>query len=119
MSLFNKIFKGVVGHYSYDESYLTRLLEEEKKEQRLKKLIDISDKLIEENPNFVDEVKKSETGCWMDQMFGTHECGICDFIDDCPIKLEADWNNYLSTLTAEQREVLLQANPLLGTEGAK
>ncbi|NTW48857.1 MAG: hypothetical protein HGB19_03830 [Chlorobiales bacterium] len=100
MSLIRRIFKGVVGHYSYENSYLTQLIEEEKKHQYLKELIEISDRIIEKNPNFIDEVKKSETGCWMDQLYGTHKCPICDFIDDCPIKLESDWQDFLKEQAA-------------------
>jgi hypothetical protein len=103
MSLFSKIFKGFKGHYAYDENYLTQLIEEEKKHHYMKNLIEISDKIIEENPNFVDEVQKSETGCWMEQVYGARECKICDFIDDCPVKLETDFQNYLNTLSDEER----------------
>ncbi|MCS6988429.1 MAG: hypothetical protein NZM06_02820 [Chloroherpetonaceae bacterium] len=103
MSLLKRIFKGFKGHYSYDENYLTQLIEEEKKHGYMKSLIEISDKIIEENPNFINEVKKSETGCWMDQVYGTHYCAICDFVDDCPIKLEADFQAYLQTLSEEER----------------
>jgi hypothetical protein len=106
-----RLFNGIVGHYSYDESYLTKLIEDEKKEQNMKTLIEISDKLIEQNPNYIDEVKKSETGCWMDQMYGTHKCTICDFVDDCPTKLEYDWQAYLAELTPEQRIALEAAMP--------
>jgi hypothetical protein len=108
MSLFKNIFKGIVGHYSYDDNYLTKLLEDEKKEQHLRQLVEISDKIMDENPNFVDEVKKSETGCWMDQVYGTHVCKICDFLDDCPIHLEEEWQSYLGTLSPEERERMTQ-----------
>ncbi|NTV45586.1 MAG: hypothetical protein HGB11_03480 [Chlorobiales bacterium] len=94
------MFKGVVGHYSYENSYLTQLIEEEKKHQHLKELMEISDRIIQENPNFIDEVKKSETGCWMDQLYGTRKCPICDFVDDCPIKLENDWQEFLKEKAA-------------------
>jgi hypothetical protein len=95
MSLFRKLFKGVVGHYSYDESYLTKLIEEERKHRYLKELTEISERILAENPNFIDEVPKSETGCWMEQLYSKSHCQICDFIDDCPIKLEEDWKAFL------------------------
>lgn len=95
MSLIRRLFKGVIGHYSYEPGYWAKVIEEEKKHQYLKELIEISDRIIEENPNFVDEVKKSETGCWMEQLYGTQKCPICDFVDDCPIKLERDWREFL------------------------
>jgi hypothetical protein len=107
MSLLKRIFKGFKGHYAYDENYLTQLIEEEKKHGYMKNLIEISDKIIEENPNFIDEVKKSETGCWMEQVYGTRYCNICDFVDDCPIKLEADFQAYLQTLSEEARTEVL------------
>lgn len=107
MSLLKKIFKGFKGHYAYDENYLTQLIEEEKKHGYMKSLIEISDKIIEENPNFIDEVKKSENGCWMEQVYGTHHCAICDFIDDCPTKLEEDFQAYLQTLSEEERANVL------------
>ncbi len=107
MSLLKKIFKSFKGHYAYDENYLTKLIEEEKKYGYMKNLIEVSDKIIEENPNFVDEVKKSDNGCWMDQMYGTHHCNICDFIDDCPTKLEEDFQAYLQTLSEDERASVL------------
>ncbi len=107
MSLLKKIFKGFKGHYAYDENYLTQLIEEEKKHGYMKNLIEVSDKIIEENPNFIDEVKKSEDGCWMEQVYGTHHCAICDFIDECPTKLEEDFQAYLQTLSEEERANVL------------
>lgn len=95
MSLFRKLFKGIVGHYSYDQSYLTHLIEEERKHRYLQELTEISEKILAENPNFIDEVPKSTNGCWMEQLYGKSHCQICDFIDDCPIKLEEDWRAFL------------------------
>lgn len=107
MSLLKKIFQGIKEHYAYEDNYLTKLIEEEKKHGYMKHLIEVSDKIIEENPHFIDEVKKSETGCWMDQVYGTHYCAICDFVDDCPIKLEEDFQAYLQTLSEEERAEVL------------
>lgn len=107
MSLLKRIFKSFKGHYAYEENYLTQLIEEEKKHGYMKNLVEISDKIIEENPNFINEVKKSETGCWMEQVYSKRYCAICDFIDDCPIKLEEDFQAYLQTLSEEERAATL------------
>lgn len=100
MSLIRRLFKGVIGHYSYEPDYWPRVIEEEKKHHYLKELIEISDRIIEENPNHVDEVKKSETGCWMEQLYTIRKCQVCDFVDDCPIKLENDWQDFLKEQAA-------------------
>gem|GEM_PF-1509242 len=95
MSLIQKLFKGKIGHYSYDKEYLERTMEEERKHRYLKELYEISEKILAENPNYIDEVPKSKNGCWMEQMYGKCHCQICDFVDDCPIKLEEDWKAFL------------------------
>ncbi len=107
MSLLKKIFTSLKERYTYEANYLAQLIEEEKKHGYMKSLIEISDKIIEENPDFIDEVQKSETGCWMDQVYGTHYCAICDFVDDCPTKLEEDFQAYLQTLPEASRAEVL------------
>lgn len=100
MSLIRRFFKGAVGHYTYEPDYLSQVIEDEKKNHHLKELMEISERIIRENPNFIDEVKKSENGCWMEQLYGTQKCKICDFVDDCPIKLESDWREFLKEQAA-------------------
>lgn len=94
MQLWERVFNGIRKYYSYTESGMAKVIEEEHKHKYMNNLIDISDQIIAANPNFIDEVKKSETGCWMDQVYGTHTCAICDFIDDCPIKLQEDFEAF-------------------------
>ncbi len=107
MSFLKQAFTLLTRRYVEEERIMSAMIENEKKHGYLRDLIETGDRIIEENPNFVDEVQKSETGCWMDQMYGKHHCAICDFIDDCPIKLEADWQEYLAQQTPEHRAALI------------
>ncbi|ACF13952.1 hypothetical protein Ctha_1493 [Chloroherpeton thalassium ATCC 35110] len=95
MSFLRRLFKGKIGHYWYERDYLARMIEEEKKHQYLKEIIEEGERRMAENPNFIDEVEKSESGCWMEQVYGKQQCKICDFVDDCPIKLQMDWYEFL------------------------
>jgi len=95
MSFFKRLFKGKIGHYWYDKDYLTHMIEEEKKHHYLKEIIEEGERRMAENPNYIDEVEKSESGCWMEQVYGKQQCQICDFVDDCPIKLQMDWYAFL------------------------
>jgi len=106
MSLLRELIQGILKRYSEEHNEMVKIIEEEKKHGYLKDLIEIGDRLIEENPNYVDEVRKSETGCWMEQMYNRRYCRICDFVDDCPIHLEEEWQAFLAQQSPEKRAEL-------------
>lgn len=111
MSLWKKIYNGVRKYYSYEDSYITQLIEEERKHKYLNDLMDVSDKIIAENPNFIEEVRKSENGCWMEQVYMIRQCPICDFNEDCPIKLDEDFETW-------KKEQLLLSQPIIASQPA-
>jgi hypothetical protein len=88
MNIYKRIYAWVKDYYAYDKSYITQMIAEEEKTHAMSELIDRSDRIIARNPNFIDQVKKSDTGCWMEQVYGTHKCNICDFTEDCPAKIK-------------------------------
>ena len=51
-------------------------VENEKKRRDILELMAISEKIVKENPNHVNEVTKSANGCWMDQMYGMQSAKI-------------------------------------------
>ena len=69
-------------------------IESQKKREDILYLMELSTQKMMENPNHVNEVKKSENGCWMDQMYGMQRCDICDLDQNCPGKLEKLWQDY-------------------------
>ncbi len=106
MSILRNLIQNILNRYSEEHNEMIKMIEEEKQHGYLKDLIETGDRLIEENPNYVDEVKKSETGCWMEQMYQRRYCRICDFVDDCPIHLEEQWQIFLAQQTPERRAEL-------------
>jgi spore germination protein YaaH len=107
MSLFQKAFDLLTYRYVEADKEYVKMTEAAQKNGYLRDLVETGDRLIAENPNVVDDVKKSENGCWMDQMYGKHHCEICDFIDECPTKLEYDWQAYLEQQPPETRAALV------------
>ncbi|MFN3392997.1 MAG: hypothetical protein ACK41G_05610 [Candidatus Thermochlorobacter sp.] len=106
MSILRDLIRSILNRYSEEHNEMIKMIEEEKQHGYLKDLIETGDRLIEENPNYVDEVQKSETGCWMEQMYQRRYCRICDFTDDCPIHLEEQWQAFLAQQTPERRAEL-------------
>jgi len=72
-------------------------IEDEGRRKGVKKLMELSEKIMRENPNHVNEVSKSDSGCWMEQMYGMQRCDFCDLAADCPIREESEWQEYLKT----------------------
>jgi len=70
-------------------------VEDEARRKGVRELMDLSEKIMRENPNHVNEVKKSSSGCWMEQMYGMQRCDFCDLSSDCPIREESEWQAYL------------------------
>ncbi|NTW82064.1 MAG: hypothetical protein HGB36_01670 [Chlorobiaceae bacterium] len=70
-------------------------VEDEQRRKGVLELMEISEKIMRENPNHVNEVKKSSSGCWMEQMYGMTRCDFCDLSVDCPIREELLWQEYL------------------------
>lgn len=66
-----------------------------KKRKDILELMEIGIRKNMENPNYVNEVKKSANGCWMDQMYGLQRCDICDLTDNCPQREENEWQAWL------------------------
>ena len=71
-------------------------VEDEKRRKGVLELMEISSKLMKANPNHVNEVAKSTTGCWMEQIYGIQRCDFCDLAADCPILEEQEWQEYLT-----------------------
>ncbi len=80
-------------------------MEDPKKREDILYLMELSTKKMMENPNYVNEVKKSSNGCWMDQMYGLQRCDICDLDDNCPGKLEKLWQEY-----CEANNIIIEKN---------
>ncbi len=70
-------------------------VEDEQRRRDILELMDISARIVKENPNYVNEVKKSTNGCWMEQMYGMQRCDFCDLSADCPVREENEWQDYL------------------------
>ena len=71
-------------------------VEDEKRWKGVLELMEISSKLMKANPNHVNEVSKSTSGCWMEQIYGMQRCDFCDLSPDCPIREEQEWQDYLT-----------------------
>ena len=71
-------------------------VENQKRREGVMELMEISSRIMKKNPNHVNEVQKSTTGCWMEQMYGMQRCGFCDLSLDCPIREEQEWQEYLT-----------------------
>ena len=71
-------------------------VENQQRRKDILELMDISARIMQENPNHVNEVHKSNTGCWMEQMYGMLRCDFCDLSPDCPIREEQEWQEYLT-----------------------
>ncbi len=80
-------------------------MEDPKKREDILYLMELSTKKMMENPNYVNEVKKSSNGCWMDQMYGIQRCDICDLDNNCPGKLEKLWQEY-----CEANNIIIEKN---------
>ncbi|MGB0130477.1 hypothetical protein [Chlorobium sp.] len=72
-------------------------VEDEQRRRDILELMDISARIVKENPNYVNEVKKSTNGCWMEQMYAMMRCDFCDLSPDCPVREENEWQEYLRT----------------------
>ncbi|HWQ26816.1 MAG TPA: hypothetical protein VN367_08555 [Chlorobaculum sp.] len=70
-------------------------IENEKKRKDILDLMDIGVRKTMANPNYVNEVAKSTNGCWMDQIYGLMRCDICDLNNQCPVREEKEWQEYL------------------------
>ncbi len=70
-------------------------VEHQGRREGIKELMAISEKIMRANPNHVNEVPKSTSGCWMEQMYGMVRCDFCDLAVDCPIMEEQAWQEYL------------------------
>ncbi|MBM3422374.1 MAG: hypothetical protein FJY09_03865 [Chlorobi bacterium] len=70
-------------------------VEDEKRRKDILELMKISEKIVRENPNHVNEVSRSANGCWMEQMYGMMRCDFCDLSPDCPVREEYEWQEYL------------------------
>jgi hypothetical protein len=71
-------------------------VEHEQRRKDILELMDISARIMKANPNHVNEVAKSTTGCWMEQVYGIQRCDFCDLSPDCPILEEQEWQEYLT-----------------------
>ena len=67
----------------------------EQKRKDIKELMDIASRIMQENPNQVNEVTKSNNDCWMEQMYLMQRCDFCDLSPDCPTREEQEWQDYL------------------------
>jgi hypothetical protein len=67
----------------------------EQKRKDIRELMDIASKIIQENPNHVNEVAKSKNDCWMEQVYLIQRCDFCDLSPDCPTREELEWQDYL------------------------
>ncbi|NTV82403.1 hypothetical protein FGF66_11870 [Chlorobaculum thiosulfatiphilum] len=70
-------------------------IEHSKKRKDILDLMDIGVRKTMANPNYVNEVKKSTNGCWMDQIYGLMRCDICDLSNQCPVREEEEWQAWL------------------------
>ncbi|NTV93736.1 MAG: hypothetical protein HGA72_10915, partial [Chlorobiaceae bacterium] len=70
-------------------------VEDEKRRKGVLELMELSSRIVKENPNHVNEVAKSTSGCWMEQMYGMQRCDFCDLSPDCPVREESEWQEYL------------------------
>jgi len=70
-------------------------VEDDKRRRDILELMEISARIVRENPNYVNEVQKSTNGCWMEQMYGMQRCDFCDLASDCPVREENEWQEYL------------------------
>ncbi|NTV03138.1 MAG: hypothetical protein HGB04_10245 [Chlorobiaceae bacterium] len=70
-------------------------IEDEQRRKDVLALMELGVKLNMANPNHINEVKKSNNGCWMDQIYGMMRCDICDLNDQCPVREEQEWQEYL------------------------
>ena len=49
-------------------------VENQRRREGVMELMEISARIMKNNPNHVNEVHKSTTGCWMEQMYGMLRC---------------------------------------------
>ena len=70
-------------------------VEHQQKRKDILELMDISARIMKANPNHVNEVPKSTSGCWMEQIYGIQRHDFCDLSADCPIREEQEWQAYL------------------------
>jgi len=71
-------------------------VESQQRRKDILELMQISEKIMKANPNHVNEVQKSASGCWMEQIYGIQRCDFCDLSLDCPIMEEQEWQEYLT-----------------------
>ncbi|NTV06917.1 MAG: hypothetical protein HGA59_10535 [Chlorobiaceae bacterium] len=71
-------------------------VEHQQKRKDILELMDLSARIMKANPNHVNEVPKSASGCWMEQIYGIQRCDFCDLSGDCPIREEQEWQEYLT-----------------------
>jgi len=72
-------------------------VEDEQRRKGILELMKLSEEIVRANPNHVNEVNKSRNGCWMEQMYGMMRCDFCDLSQDCPVREEHEWQEYLRT----------------------
>uniref|UniRef100_Q3ATN5 Uncharacterized protein n=1 Tax=Chlorobium chlorochromatii (strain CaD3) TaxID=340177 RepID=Q3ATN5_CHLCH len=70
-------------------------VEDPQKRKDIRELMDIASKIVQENPNHVNEVKKSHNNCWMEQIYLIQRCDFCDLAPDCPTREEKEWQEYI------------------------
>lgn len=80
-------------------------MEDPKKRKDILELMELSTQKMMENPNHVNEVKKSSDGCWMMQIYGLQRCDICDLDVNCPVKMEKLWQEY-----CEEHNIIVEKN---------
>ncbi|NHQ59827.1 hypothetical protein G9409_04365 [Chlorobium sp. BLA1] len=81
-------------------------VENEQKRKDIKELLDVSERIMRANPNHVNEVAKSDSGCWMEQIYGMQRHDFCDLAPDCPIRREQEWQNYL-----KENNIVIEKKP--------
>ena len=70
-------------------------VEHEGRRKGIQELMRVSEKIMRANPNHINEVAKSNSGCWMEQIYGMQRHDFCDLSADCPIREEQEWQAYL------------------------
>jgi len=81
-------------------------VESEQKRKDIRELLDIASRVMQENPNHVNEVAKSNNDCWMEQVYNIQRCDFCDLSPDCPTREEMEWQDYL-----KKNNIVIEKSP--------
>jgi hypothetical protein len=81
--------------YQNKECFMSWGVEHEQKRKDILELMEVSERIMRANPNHINEVQKSASGCWMEQIYGMQRHDFCDLAPDCPIRQELEWQSYL------------------------